>query len=504
MKTLILLIFLIVTGAATSQPVKNNDSIINSLKASFKLSEYDHPQHIIGFNKDTVLVAGYLSGDAVYQTFNGGKIWRMQHFNGAAWIYDFCFRTDGKAWMGGSDEYVHYSHDYGTTWVTLPKPLSPVNRVLSIYMEDTVRGIAGGLQDGLAVTANNWQTAWQVPTPLDQKMYTISKGSSRNRVDAAGMLGSVLLVNQNEHIYFTRTANISWQPFNVPTTGFSINQADHTIRLFGIAGNEYVLDSNLALLKKEKNGERYYFSLPPNDTFGLAPFIGAGIKSIKIKAVGFDFDKMSGGCMPFALYKEKVRHRTIGNKESISRFIDILYNTETFLSPEAGMFEFSEDDWTDYQNYYHKTLQQRADEKKWGGDFTAELPIDGDDFTNPKQAAKILNQALLDTVYRTFAYRYFTFTASEPYLVLTIVNDNGDTVRISSKNAGLFSLPWTIEFKEHSFNCYDTRITAFLRRYLPKDYNYYNKLFAGELIYRLIEQKMIDRLVYKQPSSTKG
>jgi hypothetical protein len=78
-----------------------------------------------------------------------------------------------------------------------------------------------------------------------------------------------------------------------------------------------------------------------------------------------------------------------------------------------------------------------------------------------------------------------------------VINNNSDTLKITSKNSNLFSLPWTIEYKDRSFRTYDPRITELLRVTLPKGFNYYDKLFAGELIYKLIEQRIISEMTYK-------
>lgn len=67
----------------------------------------------------------------------------------------------------------------------------------------------------------------------------------------------------------------------------------------------------------------------------------------------------------------------------------------------------------------------------------------------------------------------------------------------------LYNLPWTIEYKDNFFNTYDTRITEFLKGVLPRRFNYYDKLFAGELIFKLIEERIIDEMRYKNSAVVK-
>jgi hypothetical protein len=125
------------------------------------------------------------------------------------------------------------------------------------------------------------------------------------------------------------------------------------------------------------------------------------------------------------------------------------------------------------------------------------LDIENNLFLNPNKTIDTLSQQLLDTVYKVFSFNPFSYSDNEPYIIVNVVNHKSDTLKITSKNSNLFSLPWTIEYKGHSFETYDTRITELLKATLPKGFNYYDRLFAGELIYRLLEQRFINELSYK-------
>ena len=507
MKTLILILTIVTSFTKLfGQSALTDDMIANSLKSKFALSEYDKLDNIMRFNKDTFLISGYLADNSTYntpknvvfQTFDGGKNWKKNYFKGNAWIYNTHFQKDGKVWMGGSDEYVHFSNDYGTTWTTKPKPFNPVNRVLSIYMTDSLNGIAGGLHNRLAITNDNWQTTKQIPSPLDQKKFSISKNSSRNRIDKVQIVDSIILINQNDHIYYSRLNHIEWQVFNIPTRNFSVNQLRKTIELYSIRNKVYVLDSKLNLLETYIELEDDWLNQSSrNEKVDITSFLESDIKLTKIKAVKFDFDKMAGGCMPFALYKENAKGLKVNNSESFSALKNILATCELYKKPIAQSFKFSEQDFTDYFNYYHKIKAQRQEEKVWGGDFTYLLDIENDLFLNPNKTIDTLSQQLLDTVYKTFSFNPFSFTNNEPYIIVNVVNNKSDTLKIKSENSNLFSLPWTIEYNNQTFETYDTRITELLKATLPKGFNYYDKLFAGELIYRLIEQRIINGMMYK-------
>lgn len=105
---------LIVTTELLAQ--NSEDSILNSLKQQIELTEYDKASERIVFNKDTVLIAGYLGNpsnpskkNVIYKTTDGGGKWKVIEFNGDAWIYDTYHKNDGRIWMGGSDNVIHYS-----------------------------------------------------------------------------------------------------------------------------------------------------------------------------------------------------------------------------------------------------------------------------------------------------------------------------------------------------------------------------------------------------------
>jgi hypothetical protein len=503
------LIILLMAGVNNlfGQSELGSDSIVNSLRAKFKLSEYDRTDHIMQFNKDTFLVAGYLGDNTnynaptnvVFQTADAGKTWIKYHFKGNAWIYNTHYQTDGKVWMGGSDEWVHYSSDYGRTWTRNPKPFIPVNRVLSIYMTDSLNGIAGGLHNGLAITNDNWKTSKQIPSPLDQKKFSITKNSSRNRIDKVRLIDSMILINQNEHIYYSKLNPVDWKTFNIPTRNFSIDQQRHTIALFSSGDKVYLLDAKLNLIETYvEPGDPLPDLALQNQKVDITSFLDPGIQSTQIKGVKFDFDKMSGGCMPFALYKENVKDLKVSNAASFDALKNILETCDAYKKPLAPSFQFSAEDLDDYFNYYNKVKTKRQEEKVWGGDFSNLLNIENSLFLDPKRTVDSLSQQLLDSVYKTIASYPYLVPGSDPYIIVNVINNNSDRLIIASKSPALFSLPWTIEYKGRSFETYDTRITELLKQTLPKEFNYYNKLFAGELIYSLIEQRIINEMVYQK------
>lgn len=260
----------------------------------------------------------------------------------------------------------------------------------------------------------------------------------------------------------------------------------------------HVLDSKLNLLETFIQPEETWLNESQrNEKLDIKSFLASDIKLTNIKAVKFDFDKMSGGCMPFALYKENSKGLKVKNSESFSVLKNILSTYELYEKPVSQFFKFSEQDLADYFSYHNKLKALRQEEKVWGGDFTFLMNLENNLFLNPNKTIDTLSQQLLDTVYNIFSSNPFSFTDNEPYIIVNIVNNKSDTLKIKSESSNLYSLPWTVEYKNKIFKTYDTRITELLKATLPKGFNYYDNLLAGELIYRLIEQRVINEMTYK-------
>jgi hypothetical protein len=478
-----------------------NDRILNSLKSTFSLSVHDRPDHIVQFNKDTILVSGYLSQgsvtqNVVFQTFDGGKTWKKNYFKGDAWIYDYHFLPDGKVWMGGSDEYVHYSDDFGTNWTRKPKPLVPANRVHAIYMSDSVNGIAGGLHNGLAITNDNWQTTRQIPTPLSQQKFRINQESSRDRVDKVQMIGSLILINQNDHIYYSKLNPVEWKSFNVPVRNFSIDQSKNSIELFSSMYKVYVLDTGLKLTNTyyEPEGDLVTRQSVKPD---FIDFLASGIRSIKIEGVKYHAEVKTGLHHNFTEYTENVQKLRVKKPLDFATIKNILTTCDSYTNPVAATFSFSKEDLDDYLKYYNIAKSTRQKETVWGGDFSYLLDQDNELFLNPQKTLQAPIQPLLDSVYRDFAFPY-PYMENSPHCNIYVVNNNSDTLKITNKTSALYSLPWIIEHKNGSFETYDLRITEFLKAKLPEKFYSYHTLFAGELIYRLIEQRILNEMTYKK------
>jgi hypothetical protein len=511
---IIILILIILKSYLNAQSLSSNDTIIRNIKSQFKIMEFDLLQNIDWFNNDTILVSGYISdnlSDAkykekknlIYQSFDKGKSWNRIYFNGDAWIYDTYWFKNGQIWIGGSDEIIYFSNDYGTTWTEKGYPFKPSNRVYKIYMLDSLTGIAGGLHNGLAITNDNWKNTIQIPTPLDQKRYTILQNSSRNRIDKVEMIDSLILINQNDHIYYSKLNPIEWKPFCIPIVDFEIDKINGQILLISLQGKTFVLDKDLNL---KSSYTQYIFRFAKQikrDSINLDNFFCND--KIKIKIIGIEYiaENQSGGCMQYTNYKKNTTKYKVKQDEKINEFIEIIKSSNLYNSPNLNKISFCIDDYDKYYAFLTEIINKRKEEKIWGGDFTSLLDLSNNYFQKPENVIKNLNNCVLDTV---ISNEYFPeqiegfplFENNNSYIEIVLISSSSDTLKITSKNSIIYCLPYTFEFKGKQFETYDTRITEFLRNSLPKDFNFYDKLFAGELIYKLIVQNIINEIEYKK------
>jgi hypothetical protein len=506
---------------------KLQDSLIFSIKKEFPLSDFDKLEHFMFFNSDTIVVAGYISKDKynspkniIYKTTDGGLSWRQIRFSGDAWIYDSYYEKDGKIWMGGSDEFVHYSLDFGETWTKFQNPFKPVNRVLSIYMVDSLYGIAGGLHNGLAITTDNWKTTKQIPTPLDQGKFTITKNSSRNRIDKIGIFDSLIFINQNDHIYYSSINPINWKAFKIPIRSFAIDKLNQEVQIESLKGICYILNNELDLKRLDTIPCPIYRLVDTSfHKIDTKEFFNYKITSFNIVSVKYDYEGMAQGCTSFPLYKENIQTAQYLNKDSLFIFkskgynkkqslkysfnpkgLNQIFDYETInceLSKTADLLEFESEDFKSYLAYYDSVKQKRAEEKVWGGDFTYLIDINDSSFNNYKSNLTSLNSKLVVPIYEENIDPFLYQFDNKPYFTMTIINEQNDTLSIDNKIAQYYSLPWKISLNGQKTISYSPQIAKFIKTIIPHDFNNYDLFIGGELIYLIVNEKIINEIKYK-------
>lgn len=523
MKTALLIFTLFFSIATFAQSSKG--SLINSLKRQFALTEYDRPIEFIRFNKDTILIAGYLRDvskstlsytqqrNVIYKTVNGGKNWKMVRFKGNAWIYDTHHNQDGKIWLGGSDHVIHYSNDFGETWHRKIRPFNPTNRVSFIFMADSLYGIAGGLSNGLAITHDNWKSSIQIDSPLDQGKFQILKKSARNRVDQIAILDSLILINQNDYIFYSKANNINWQKFNIPVSDFWINTSKKEISLVSKHRKIFVIGSDLRL-KRTYYDHIFPWGTIKEDTtkIDLTSFLETSIKSIKILSAKYEFDKQ---VHMVAFKRENIQKAQLSSRSNMFRFrskgykkriikltqddiVAILSNNlHLQLSELSNHLKFTNSDFKDYELALEQGKKERLKREKWGGNPTSQINLSNPFFKEPFAVTSNVDKNYLVGIYNR---NYFPFTLENEqknYIKIIFKNKKNEELIVSNINSTLCSLPWTLTYKGKTFNSYNPKLTTLLKSILPSDFNNYKMLLGGQLIYELVEARIIDKLKYK-------
>ena len=185
------------------------------------------------FNADTAIMTGFMQFsddwkspyDGYYRTTDGGRTWELRSFGGDGWIYEACVNSRGDAWIGTDGKTIHYSDDFGEHFKALKIPFKKSDRIYGLYMADAFRGIVGSEANEILITEDNWHTARNIPTPLDQKKVEASEREDQPRVDKVLIWGPYLIAKQCGKSFYTLTTNkIDWQPFPVRIIDLSLDK----------------------------------------------------------------------------------------------------------------------------------------------------------------------------------------------------------------------------------------------------------------------------------------
>ena len=204
-------------------------------KEKYDYMSWYHPtlDRISFFNADTAIMTGYMYSsrefnshkNGYYRTTDGGRTWNIRSFDGDGWIYEAYVDSIGNAWLGTADKTIHYSADYGEHFKALKIPLKKSDRIYSLYMEDAFRGIVGSSANEILFTKNNWNTAKNIPTPLDQKKVVANERTPKPGVTKVFIWGPYLLAEQWGRVFYSQsTDNVDWQPLPIRLRGLTFDK----------------------------------------------------------------------------------------------------------------------------------------------------------------------------------------------------------------------------------------------------------------------------------------
>lgn len=474
-----LLVFSLIIIITTQLWSQNGSNTLKENYSNSKLSD-GHSRNLHLVNDSIGIVYGYLSDtinsrvnaikNVYFITYDYGENWKMKKFPGSAYIYTVYSLENGHIWMGGSDNILYHSDNYGDSFAAIGEPLDDQNRILSIYMKDAYNGIIGGLSGDLKMTQNNWKSFMDIETPLEQGKYSILEISSRDRINQVGVYNGYLLIDQNEHIYYSTTDSINWEEFIGPVSTFKIKNDE--LEVSGIYGWKYILDENLCQIDRFCEMSTEYFSelskclaqpklpLEFDEIEKLEVVIS---KPIYVRP-GHIVAEYAENKLKFVYNIRKRKYRLFHNDLVVyknRRFsVDsMLINIRELLLNQGNSNEDSTLIYLEDVNY-HTTLENNLTvdslNKEWGGDFSRNVDFSNScfysmDYINPYDVQRWLGEVYVPTDYPSFPMNGHTFE-------LNIFLENKDVFRIQNNHLPELSIPFTYIYNNKVEYVYDQNL----------------------------------------------
>jgi hypothetical protein len=171
-------------------------------------------------------------------------------------------------------------------------------------------------------------------------------------------------------------------------------------------------------------------------------------------------------------------------------------NLKIEMSELSKHLSFTTIDFDDYEKLIEEIKKERLEKEKWGGNFTSQIELTYPEFRDYQNQNSYLKQNYIASVFNQ-VYLPFLFGQKEiDYIEIQMQNNQGNKIVIDNKKAEFYSLPWTITYENKSMDTYNPKITELVRSILPSEFNNYKKLLGGALIFKLIEEEIIDNLEY--------
>jgi hypothetical protein len=357
-------------------------------------------------------------------------------------------------------------------------------------MVDSLYGLAGSSHNQLVMTKDNWKTSKSIETHFDQNYRKPLFSQTYNTINKVQVLDSLILVKEQNQVFYSGLNRIQWKKFNIPVTDFQVNQQNKTIQLFSI-NKIYTLNSKLDLLHivYVKRIQRYH---PENLSvkLDLSSFFSAGIKSVEVKSVKYKYLKSIRTCMGrYRIYDDE--NYVIPLQDS-TKLLSILSSYEQHTKPNLS-FQFSEQDYLDYEQYYNLRIKGAKHQKHW---YVAKADINHPYYQNPKETISNCTNTLLDSIYFYDISEEF-LSQNKNHIDIQLINQQNDTLMVSNAYGLNSGFPWVYFFKRKRMDVYDEQINRFLLSFLPKEHQ--NSLFFGELIFRIIEEMIISEYKFEKP-----
>lgn len=218
--------------------------------------------------------------DVVYVTDDGGATWKEVHTDHTMWVYDAQARSDGNAWLVGSEGDVMRSTDYGLTWTALNLPFGQKERTMSVSFTSKARGAVGSMDKGAVALTNDGGTTWQ---PFDAAgRDAVVKGCAHDhdqRVTRVRLTDDRLFVEQCGGVFVS--------PLAEPRTWTRVTGDGKPLVTFDLTSDGKVVGVNEAtdlVIGNERTGIRFPYGLTSIDVSGAR----IAVLDRSLKAVVYD------------------------------------------------------------------------------------------------------------------------------------------------------------------------------------------------------------------------
>jgi hypothetical protein len=139
-----------------------------------------------------------------------------------------------QKWKEGYSIGILYSNNYGLNWDTLHSSLDSV-RLDHIFMKNAMSGIAGGLDNDLYSTEDNWHTYKKIETPKDQNFFPEDSNNDYENFEKICISDSFLFISQGYRYFYTKLDNIKWKEFPLKIVDFEMDKTSK--RIFAITSD---------------------------------------------------------------------------------------------------------------------------------------------------------------------------------------------------------------------------------------------------------------------------